>query len=163
MASVLCCRVLFRKATTSALSSRSCKYCCSSSLFRSSNLNKIQVKCAAALNYPNSQFLQYKEISTSSSQLELLWQRLFLPTSSPSQLVVPPVQLFLQRLDLDLEPLLVHLIIHIIHLIILVIGSFIVSLSDVLFNNIIQLFKPLLVIIFCYIVIFKAISLLIAD
>ena len=81
MASVLCCRVLFRKATTSALSSRSCKYCCSSSLFRSSNLNKFQVKCAAALNYPNSQFLQYKEISTSScvgpSQLELLRQRLF--------------------------------------------------------------------------------------
>ena len=77
MASVLCCRVLFRKATTSALSSRSCKYCCSSSLFRSSNLNKFQVKGARALTYPNSQFLQYKEISTSSSQLELLWQSLF--------------------------------------------------------------------------------------
>ena len=81
MASVLCCKVLFRKATTSALSSRSCKYCCSSSLFRSSNLNKFQVKGARALTSPNSQFLQYKEISSSScvgpSQLDLLWQRLF--------------------------------------------------------------------------------------
>ena len=75
MASVLCCKVLFRKATTSALSSRSCKYCCSSSLFRSSNLNKFQVKGARALTYPNSQFLQYKEIAC--SQLELLWQRFF--------------------------------------------------------------------------------------
>ena len=86
MVSVLCCKVRFRNATTSALSSLSWMYWVSRSVFRSSNLLPCQ----------------------SSLILSSLTCHVTSQCYSP-EFVISPVQLLLQTLYLNAKPFLVHL------------------------------------------------------